>query len=68
MDNADRAQYQQEQLAAVTRMKLTGATKARQESAYFCRECEEPIPAGRRLAVPGVQLCVECQQEQERRL
>lgn len=27
-----------------------------------CEECDEPIPEARRLAVPGVRLCVECQQ------
>ena len=29
-------------------------------SATHCVECGEPIPQGRRDAVPGVQLCVEC--------
>lgn len=29
-------------------------------SAFECRECGEPIPEGRRVAVPGVKLCVEC--------
>jgi len=27
-----------------------------------CEECEAPIPAARRAAVPGVRLCVACQQ------
>lgn len=27
-----------------------------------CEECEAPIPAARRKAVPGVRLCVACQQ------
>ena len=26
-----------------------------------CEECDAPIPAARRAAVPGVRLCVECQ-------
>jgi len=26
-----------------------------------CAECGEPIPEGRRRAVPGVRTCVECQ-------
>jgi phage/conjugal plasmid C-4 type zinc finger TraR family protein len=26
-----------------------------------CEECEAPIPEARRLAVPGVRLCVACQ-------
>lgn len=29
-------------------------------SAKRCVECDEPIPHGRREAVPGVKLCVEC--------
>ena len=27
-----------------------------------CEECEAPIPLARRQAVPGVRLCVACQQ------
>jgi phage/conjugal plasmid C-4 type zinc finger TraR family protein len=27
-----------------------------------CEECDAPIPAARRAAVPGVRLCVACQQ------
>ncbi|QOW20558.1 DksA/TraR family C4-type zinc finger protein [Lysobacter ciconiae] len=27
-----------------------------------CEHCEEPIPAARRAAVPGVRLCVSCQE------
>jgi len=30
-----------------------------------CEECDAPIPAGRRQAVPGVRLCVACQQAQD---
>ena len=33
------------------------------ESLEFCRECGEPIPEARRKALPGVQLCIECQEE-----
>jgi len=32
-------------------------------SAEYCRECGEPIPAARRAALPGVQLCILCQAE-----
>jgi phage/conjugal plasmid C-4 type zinc finger TraR family protein len=35
-------------------------------SAKFCERCDEPIPQARRLAVPGVQTCVVCQQVLER--
>lgn len=36
------------------------------ESAHDCQECGKPIPEARRQAVPGVQLCVECQAERDR--
>lgn len=37
------------------------------ESLTHCAECEEPIPEARRTAVPGVKLCVDCQQERDSR-
>jgi len=27
-----------------------------------CEECDDPIPEARRQAVPGVRLCIACQQ------
>ena len=36
------------------------------ESAIDCDECGEPIPQRRREAVPGVRLCVTCQEAQDR--
>ena len=35
------------------------------ESNMFCAECEEPIPEARRVALPGVKLCIECVQERD---
>lgn len=35
------------------------------ESLTHCAECEEPIPEARRKAIPGVKLCIECQQERD---
>ena len=35
-------------------------------SLSHCAECEAEIPEGRRLAVPGVRLCVDCQEAQDR--
>lgn len=32
------------------------------ESLRFCAECEEEIPEARRLARPGVKLCIDCQE------
>lgn len=31
-----------------------------------CEECEAEIPEARRQAVPGVRLCVSCQEERDR--
>lgn len=32
------------------------------ESATHCEECDALIPEARRLAVPGVTLCIQCQE------
>ena len=37
------------------------------ESLSHCAECEEPIPEQRRLAIPGVKLCVDCAAERDGR-
>jgi phage/conjugal plasmid C-4 type zinc finger TraR family protein len=36
------------------------------ESLSACEECGEAIPEARRRALPGVRLCVACQQERDR--
>ena len=36
-------------------------------SLSHCAECDEPIPEKRRLAIPGVKLCIECQLERDGR-
>ena len=35
------------------------------ESLTHCEECGEAIPEGRRQAIPGVRLCIGCQEEQD---
>ncbi|GAA6162990.1 DksA/TraR family C4-type zinc finger protein [Pelagimonas sp. KU-00592-HH] len=35
------------------------------ESLKFCAECEEEIPEKRRAAIPGVKLCIDCQQDRD---
>jgi phage/conjugal plasmid C-4 type zinc finger TraR family protein len=35
------------------------------ESALECADCGEPIPEPRRKALPGVKLCIDCQQERD---
>ncbi|CCK06157.1 Hypothetical Zinc-finger containing protein [Cronobacter sakazakii 696] len=37
----------------------------RGESLEFCEMCDEPIPEARRKAIPGVRLCVNCQQKED---
>ncbi|MBB3712893.1 phage/conjugal plasmid C-4 type zinc finger TraR family protein [Limimaricola variabilis] len=37
------------------------------ESATHCAECDEEIPERRREAIPGVKLCIECQQGRDAR-
>ncbi|EQB4816767.1 TPA: DksA/TraR family C4-type zinc finger protein [Citrobacter amalonaticus] len=37
----------------------------RGDSLYECEECGDPIPEARRQAVPGVRLCLNCQQEKD---
>ena len=34
-------------------------------SRFFCEKCDAPIPEARRIAIPGVDLCVTCQQIDE---
>ena len=31
-----------------------------------CEECDAAIPAARRQAVPGVRLCIACQEQEDR--
>jgi phage/conjugal plasmid C-4 type zinc finger TraR family protein len=35
------------------------------ESLSECAECGEPIPEARQKALPGVKLCIDCQQERD---
>jgi len=38
------------------------------ESAEYCEECGEPIPEGRRRALPGTRTCVPCQSGRDARV
>ena len=40
--------------------RIANRVKYRGVSATNCVECDEPIPEGRRVALPGVKKCVEC--------
>lgn len=41
-------------------------TAACGESLLYCEECGEEIPEARRKAVPGVRLCIDCQEEADK--
>lgn len=45
------------------RMKARAHPKG--ESLTNCAECDEEIPEARRTALPGVKLCIDCQQERD---
>ena len=36
------------------------------ESLTHCEECSAPIPIARQKALPGVRLCVPCQEEEDK--
>lgn len=46
----------------LSRMRLN---RPKGDSLTECEDCGEPIPEARRIAVPGVRLCVACQQGNE---
>jgi phage/conjugal plasmid C-4 type zinc finger TraR family protein len=65
-DIADRANRHTEiWLAEALAAREEAAAQTPGHSALYCRECGERIPAARRNAVPGCQLCIECQEELE---
>jgi phage/conjugal plasmid C-4 type zinc finger TraR family protein len=47
----------------LARMKARRAPQG--ESRTHCADCDEPIPEPRRKALPGVKLCIECQQDRD---
>ncbi len=51
---------------AISAVQAALAKQRLQPSAEFCEECGEDIPEARRKLVPGVQLCVYCQERLER--
>lgn len=54
-------------LNAVAGVRRKLEEQAAKPSAEECEECGDEIPEARRLAVPGVQLCVFCQEKHERK-
>ena len=66
-DVFDRAQEREAELRqdAIDRV-LRSAHELSGESALHCESCGLEIPEKRRIAVPGVKTCVECQNDIER--
>jgi len=66
-DDIDRAQEREEEMRSDALAKH--ARRAHGDpalpSAESCAICGEPLPAKRRLLLPGVQTCVECQNDLE---
>ncbi|WP_028536168.1 TraR/DksA family transcriptional regulator [Paludibacterium yongneupense] len=64
MDQFDKAteleeQHREQALAAQARRQPNG------HSYSHCEDCGEPIPEGRRKAMPGCHRCIPCQQLHE---
>ena len=59
IEMAEQAQEERLQRTLDSRVQYQG------ESATECADCGDAIPEARRRAVPGCQLCVECQGLQE---
>jgi phage/conjugal plasmid C-4 type zinc finger TraR family protein len=47
-------------------IKLARSRLSEGQSLTHCEACEEEIPQARRKAIPGVRLCVRCQEELEK--
>lgn len=65
-DDAVNEQIEISTQEAIERARMRAARSNMGESAEFCAECDEPIPKARQAAIPGVQLCVECQSERDK--
>lgn len=46
----------------IERLILNARSRSAAVSRFLCESCGESIPEARRIAVPGVELCVTCQE------
>jgi phage/conjugal plasmid C-4 type zinc finger TraR family protein len=70
-DFADIASEREQELrddALAEHARQRGGKRQVEASAEACAVCGEPVPERRRQAVPGVQTCLDCQNEIERAL
>ncbi|WP_422394412.1 TraR/DksA C4-type zinc finger protein [Pseudodesulfovibrio methanolicus] len=61
-DECDMAQ-DMEALHRKIALQNAGCAAPYHEALHHCAECDAPISEARRRAVPGVRLCVRCQEE-----
>lgn len=59
---ADPADYASERMQHDIEGRLASRQRFQGVSQTHCLECETPIPQRRRELLPGVELCVDCQQ------
>lgn len=64
-DWADLAAEREQQLRDDALARHTRERAAERASAATCAVCDEPIPAARRAALPGVVTCIDCARELE---
>lgn len=62
---ADEIDVSQAESEFLLSLRLSQRAKYQGQSAKICIECGESIPLARRLALPGVQHCVNCIEHQE---
>jgi len=67
MDEADFSQEIVAESTAAAIRRVVRAANSGQASRQDCLDCGQPIPAKRQDAVPGVQLCINCQSRMEAR-
>jgi phage/conjugal plasmid C-4 type zinc finger TraR family protein len=63
---ADLMDIAQERQALILEAQIANArSSSTMPSAFFCEDCDAPIPPARRVAVLGVETCVSCQHIRE---
>ncbi len=62
---ADPADYGNERMEQLIENSLARRKRFQGVSHVFCTECDAEIPERRRELLPGVELCVDCQQLEE---
>jgi phage/conjugal plasmid C-4 type zinc finger TraR family protein len=66
MDEIDRDQeFNEQQLEAM--IARTRSAQGDSPSLHFCHQCGEAILEKRRLLLPGISLCIDCQTEREQK-